>query len=156
MKKMQGKFHMLPKRMAVVLLCGTALSLVPVFAQTPDAPPPPPPPAQDGMGRGPGGGMGHGPMEMMSKELNLTEDQKPKVAAIMEERRKQMNALRADTSMTMQEKRPKMMAIMKDSNDRVKALLTDEQSQKFDEIMAHMRQRRGPGGDGPPPPPPPQ
>src|SRR5688500_12160737 len=57
-------------------------------------------------------------LEMMAKELGLTEDQKAKVRAIKDE------------------KHEKMAAVMKESRDRVNALLTPEQQKKFENMKS--------------------
>ena len=92
---------------------------------------------------------------MMTKQLNLTPDQATQVKAILEDQQKQMMAARNSDSGA--DPREAMMAIRKASNDKIKALLTDDQKPKFDEMLAQQRQRGGGGGQGgPPPPPPPQ
>lgn len=140
-------------------------------AQSQDAPPPPPSGAP-GQGQGMGPGMGRGPggmnnermLDMMTKRLNLNEDQKSQVKTILDDRRKQMQALRQDTTIAQDDKRPKVMGIMQTSNDKIKAVLNDDQKKEFDTMMQEMRQRRnGPGGgpgagpgagpQNPPPPP---
>lgn len=97
-------------------------------------------------------------LQMMTKQLNLTPDQVTKVKAIDADDRQQMMALRNDTSMSQDDRRSKMMAMRKDRESKIKAVLTDDQKVKFDEMQAKMRERRmehGNGGDAPPPPPPP-
>lgn len=137
--------RVLPMSMAAIALCCTTLVGAPMRALGQDTPPPPaqgqetPPPPAQGQGRG----MMMNPkaqLDMMSTHLNLTDDQKPKVQAILEDRQKQM------------------MAIMQGSNEKIKALLTDDQKTKFDAMMARMRGGRGPqaGGEATPPMPPPK
>ena len=148
---MKTMFRPLPMSMAAVALCCATMIGTPARALGQDTPPP----ARQGRG------MGMDPkaqLDMMSTQLNLTDEQKPKVQAILEDRQKQMTALRADTTIAPEDRRPKMMAIMQGSNDKIKALLTDDQKTKFDAMMAQMRGGRGGqgGGQGAPPPPPPQ
>jgi Spy/CpxP family protein refolding chaperone len=102
--------------------------------------------------------MGEHQLEFLTKKLNLTPDQVTQVKAINDDARKQMMALREDTSIAQADKRAKMMDIQKASQDKIRALLTDDQKTKFDALQAQMRERRGDhgGGDGPPPPPPQQ
>ncbi len=157
MKTMRPMFRALPMSMATIALCCTTLLIAPVGAHGQDTPPAT---TAQGPMQGPMQGRGRGMMmdpkaqvEMMSKQLNLTDEQKPKVQAILEDRQKQMQALRADSSLAPADRRPKMMAIMQSSDEKIKALLTDEQKTKFDTMMSQMRGRRGgPGGPGGPPP----
>jgi protein CpxP len=144
-------------RVAVLALGATALSSLPGMAQDPSAPLPPPQ-DQAGPRHGGAGGMRGNQVEFLTKKLNLTPDQVTQVKAIDADTMKQMMALRSDTSLTADEKKPKMMDIHKASQDKIRALLTDDQKTKFDELQAQMRERRGDhgGGDGPPPPAPQQ
>jgi Spy/CpxP family protein refolding chaperone len=95
-------------------------------------------------------------LDMMTKALSLTPDQVTQVKAILDDQQKQMMAARNSDSGA--DPREAMMAIRKASNDKIKALLTDDQKPKFDEMMSQQRGRGGYGGGqgGPPPPPPTQ
>ena len=107
--------------------------------------------AQDAKkGRGPGGGGGRG---MMSAEQRierleeavgkLTDAQKAKIKDIYAKTSEKMQALSDD------ERREKGMELMRDSGRAVRAVLTEEQQKKYDEMMAQMGQGRGgPGGGG--------
>jgi protein CpxP len=96
-------------------------------------------------------------VEFLTKKLNLTADQVTQVKAIDDDSRKQMRALREDTSTPGSDKRDKMMDIHKASQDKIRAVLTDDQKTKFDALQTEMREHRGNRGGGPggPPPPPP-
>lgn len=98
-------------------------------------------------------------VEFLTKKLSLTPDQVTQVKAIEDDSRKQMMALREDTSIAGADKRAKMMDIHKAAQDKIRALLTDDQKTKYDALQAEMRERMenrrgGPGGPPPPPPPP--
>lgn len=88
-------------------------------------------------------------LEMMKNQLNLNDTQTAQIKAIFEDERTKMEALRADTSSTMQEKRPKMEAIRQDEETKVEAVLTPDQKTKYEAMRERMRGRRQ--GDGPPP-----
>ena len=146
-------------RRVAALLCGAVLAAAPALAQDAGGPPPPPPPGQHGPG---GPGM---MMRGMDRELNLTADQKTQVHAIMEETRTKAEALRDNSSLSQKDRREQMMKLHEDSMAKVRALLTDEQKTKFDQMQKERREHmRGPRGEGagqgegsaPPPPPPPQ
>jgi Spy/CpxP family protein refolding chaperone len=107
--------------------------------------------AQDAKkGRGPGGSGGRG---MMSAEQRierleeavgkLTDDQKAKIKDIYAKTSEKMQGLSDD------ERREKGMELMRESGRAVRAVLTEEQQKKYDEMMAQMGQGRGgPGGGG--------
>jgi Spy/CpxP family protein refolding chaperone len=91
--------------------------------------------------------------EMLTKQLNLTSEQQPKVLEILKSEQSQMQSLRSDTSLSQQDRRAKMMEIRKTSNDQVRALLDSDQQKKWDEMQARREQRgenRQHGQGGPP------
>jgi periplasmic protein CpxP/Spy len=141
-------------QVVLLALCTTALSALPAMAQdqTPAA-------TQDQAGPQ-HGGRGSGQreehqLEFLTKKLNLTPDQVSQVKAIDDDTRKQMMALRDDTSTPKADKHAKMMDIHKASQDKIRAVLTDDQKTKYDALQAEMRERRESheGGQGAPPPP---
>jgi periplasmic protein CpxP/Spy len=81
--------------------------------------------------------------EMLTKHLNLTSDQQPKVLDILKSEQSQMESLRSDTSTSPDDRRSKMMDIHKTSNGQIRALLNADQQKKFDAMEA----RRGQGGN---------
>jgi Spy/CpxP family protein refolding chaperone len=93
-----------------------------------------------------GGHMGHGPMtperqlQRLSENLNLTDDQKQQIKPILEDRQKQAEQLHSDTSMSMDDKRAKMRSLMEESNNKIRAILNDDQKQKFDKMQERMRE----------------
>ena len=126
------------------------------FAQ--DTPPPPPDQGQAGPPQG-GRGMRMDPtrqLERLTRELSLTTDQQSQIKPMLFERQQKMQALMQNESLSQEDRRTQARTISEGTNNSIKALLTDEQKQKFDAMQANMR-RNGPGGGGPggPPPPPP-
>jgi Spy/CpxP family protein refolding chaperone len=130
-------------RFGAVAICTAALCSTPLLAQ------------------GGGGGM----MRMspddrvaaIDKAVGLTDEQKPKVKAIIEADQKKMMDLR-NSGGDMETIRPKMMEIRTQENTDIKALLTDDQKTKYDAYVASMPMGRGRGnggGSGAPPTPPP-
>ncbi|HUL17459.1 MAG TPA: hypothetical protein VLV88_15785 [Terriglobales bacterium] len=71
--------------------------------------------------------------------LNLTDDQKAQIKKIHEDARSQMDALRADTSLSDADKQAKMRAIHRATMQQVRGVLTPEQRQ---ELRQQMRERR--------------
>jgi len=99
----------------------------------------------------------------MEERLNLTEDQRQKIQAILRDSREESEGIR-------RELRPRLEKNLKATQDRIGEVLTPEQHKTFDELVkrdARRAQRfflegpppppggrRGPGGpDGPGPPP---
>ena len=151
-------------RTALLLLCTAAITAAPasLLAQAPDTPPagqqgPPPDGGPGGYRRG-GPGMEQRQVEMLTKQLNLTPDQVTKLKAIDDDSRQQMMALRDDTSTPRDQKRAKMESIHQAQQSKIKAMLTSDQSAKYDAMQARMRERREERqehqeGAGAPPPP---
>jgi Spy/CpxP family protein refolding chaperone len=84
-------------------------------------------------------------------QLNLTDDQKPKVQAIMDGQRQKMRDLRQDTSLTPEDRRAKMKALREDTTAQMKAVLTPEQFEKWQKMPpAGMRRSNPPPGGNPP------
>ncbi len=86
-------------------------------------------------------------VDAIDKAVTLTNEQKSKVKALLEDDGKKMQALRDAQDPDM---RSKMMDMRKDENEKIKAMLTDDQKPKYDAYVASMPMGR-PGG-GPPPP----
>jgi Spy/CpxP family protein refolding chaperone len=74
-------------------------------------------------------------LHKMEKELKLTADQKTKVEAILSSKRAEMEKMR-DTA------RPQFEAIRMEGEKEIRALLTPDQTPKFDELVQKMEKRR--------------
>ena len=119
------------------------------FAQ--DNPPPPQSPSQDQNmpAQGPGGGRGmrmdpNRQLERLTRELNLTTDQQTQIKPMLVGRQQKMEALFQNQSLSQEDRRTQMRTISEGTNNSIKAILTDDQKQKFDAMQQRMR--RGPGG----------
>jgi len=73
--------------------------------------------------------------DAMRRDLNLSDEQANAVRAILDETRNEYRALRAELRPRFEEPRLKARA-------RIRALLTPEQQQKFDAIVAQQDSRR--------------
>lgn len=89
-------------------------------------------------------------------ELQLTPDQKVKIASIVDDENKQIEAVRNDSSMSLEQKQQKVMQIRQEGSPKIKSILTPEQLQKLTAIQQRMRQEQQQGGSNPPPSNPPQ
>jgi periplasmic protein CpxP/Spy len=78
--------------------------------------------------------------DMLTKRLNLSADQKTKVADIFKSEQEQMQKIHADASVSQPDRRAKMVDIHKASSDQVRALLNPDQQKKWDEMQAQRDQ----------------
>jgi periplasmic protein CpxP/Spy len=85
-------------------------------------------------------------MDRMSEQLKLTNEQKPKVKAVLEETDKKFQELRNDTSIPQDQRREKMQPLMQEQDKKLKAILTSEQYEKWQKGREEMRRNR-PGGE---------
>jgi Spy/CpxP family protein refolding chaperone len=125
-----------------LLTCNTVLRA----QDSTNTPPAGAPPA----GQRPPGMRGAPNLDMLAKQLELTDEQKTKIKPILEEQAKKIKDLRADTSLLQEDRRAKMKAIRDEVAPKMKEILTPEQFAKFEK----MGQRRGGpqgGGAGAPP-----
>ncbi len=79
-------------------------------------------------------------LERMTTQLNLTDEQKPKVKAVLEETSKKMQGLR---DLPQEERREKMQAAREEETKKLKGILTPEQFKKYEDTMAQFRKKAG-------------
>ena len=84
------------------------------------------------------GGM-HNQMEVMAKYLELTDKQKAKIKPILDQAQQRTKKVRADKSLSPEQKRARMRAIREETWKKINPILTDAQRKK----IAAMRQKRG-------------
>jgi Spy/CpxP family protein refolding chaperone len=77
----------------------------------------------------------HERFEKMRRDLNLTDEQTKSVSAILDDTRNEYRALRAELRPRFEEPRQK-------ARTKIRALLTPEQQQKFDAIVAQQDAQR--------------
>lgn len=83
-------------------------------------------------------------LEWLSKELNLTEEQKAKVKPILEDQEKQMHAIREDSSLSQEQKHEKMMQVHENTHSQINGILTPDQQKKFADLKEqHMGHQKG-------------
>ena len=89
-------------------------------------------------------------LEWLSKELNLTDDQKSQLKPILDDEGKQMRAIHQDTSLTPEQKRDKMKELRESTDPKIEAILTPDQQKKFHEMNQHREHQGKPGSANPP------
>ena len=77
----------------------------------------------------------------LGKRLSLSSDQVAQITPILTARQQQMQTLRADASLSEQDRHTKAHAIMQDTNSKIEAVLTDTQKQQFEQMLAQRRAR---------------
>jgi hypothetical protein len=101
---------------------------------------------------------GHGPAAQPGSstedELQLTNEQKEKLQPIIQEEMVQIDAVRTDNSLTMEQKQAKVAQIKKDHFPKIEAILTPEQRKKLVDMQEKARQQQAPGSHSNPQQPP--
>jgi periplasmic protein CpxP/Spy len=87
----------------------------------------------------------------LAQALGLSDEQKAKVAPILEKAKSDTKAIKADESLTKKQKHEQIEAIRQATQQQLQAVLTPEQFQKFQEIRAEHKGQRGQGGKVPAP-----
>lgn len=85
----------------------------------------------------------------MKTDLNLSDAQVQKLKPLLEANMEKMNALRADTSVSEEQRKEKAHEIRKAGADEIMAVLNPDQKAKFEEEMKKRRKDGPPGGGGP-------
>jgi len=128
----------------IILLTAMALGAFLVFGNTVQA--------QDAAKRGgKGGPTVEQQLERMTKQLELTDAQKPKVKAVLEETRKKRQEIIDDTSLAPRDRRTKAMALVEEQDKKLKGILTPDQYaklQKQREDAKAKAKERAPGEKG--------
>jgi periplasmic protein CpxP/Spy len=86
-------------------------------------------------------------LEQMSKELNLSEEQKGKLKTVFQQEAERMKSLRQDTSLTPEQRREKVRGLREEFAGKIKEVLTKEQNEKWDKL----REQRPDRPQRPPP-----
>ncbi len=104
-----------------------------------------------------GGQWGHGQpptaeqrLQRMTKQLTLSDDQQQKIKPILENESTQMQSLRADSSLSQQDRMAKMQEIRKNTTEQITPILNADQQQKYSDMMSRQGHGRGAPGQNPP------
>lgn len=79
-------------------------------------------------------------VQTLSKKLNLTEDQKNQILPILTDRQQQMQNIRQDSSLSPEDRRTKMRSVFDESDAKIKAVLNDQQKQKYEQMQQERRE----------------
>jgi len=107
-------------------------------AQDTNSPGSTPPPKKDKGGKR-GGFSPEARLERLSTELSLTDEEKPKVKAVLEDTGKQMQATR---DLDQDEARTKRKSIMEDESKKLKDILTPDQYSQYQKIAEGMGKKK--------------
>jgi Spy/CpxP family protein refolding chaperone len=133
-------------RTKATIILGALLSASVMFAQAPDSNQAPAANAPQSAPVQPGDQHRHfDPSQFaahLGKRLNLTSDQVAQITPILSARQQQMQTLRADTSLSVQDRHTKARAIRQDTNSKIEAVLNDQQKQQFEQMLAQRRAHR--------------
>jgi periplasmic protein CpxP/Spy len=75
----------------------------------------------------------------LSKRLGLNSDQVAQIQPILADRQQKVQTLRADTSLSQQDRHTKVHAIMQASDSKIEAVLSDTQKQQFEQMLVQRR-----------------
>lgn len=92
----------------------------------------------------PGKGYGHRGAhmrQMMISKLNLTPQQQDQLKPIFQKQREQAQAIKQDTTLTVDQKKQKFDALRQDTQTQVNSVLTPEQQQQWAQMKAEGKQR---------------
>jgi hypothetical protein len=83
----------------------------------------------------------------LSKRLGFSNDQMiqiglAEITPILTDRQQEMQALRADSSLSKQDRHSKAQAIAQNSNSKIEAVLNDTQKQQFEQMIADRNSHR--------------
>ena len=82
-------------------------------------------------------------MTRLTEALSLTEEQKPKVKAVLEESQKKRQEIFADSSLSREDRMEKLRPIQQDQDKKFKEILTADQYDKYEKMRAELRNRQG-------------
>jgi len=78
-------------------------------------------------------------LQFMTQKLNLDADQQSKLLPILTDRSQQIQAIRADNTLSNKDRREKIRSVMQDSRSKIEAVLNDTQKQQWQQMRQHNR-----------------
>ena len=90
----------------------------------------------------------------LTKKLNLSSDQQAKLKPILEDQRKQMEAVHNDSSLSREDRFSKMQTLRQSSDTEIRGVLNEDQQKNFDKMREEQKDRmknwHKDGGNAPP------
>lgn len=80
-------------------------------------------------------------IQMLTKRLNLTDDQQKQILPILTDQQQQMRSILNDKSLSATDRRTKAQTVREDSETKIKAVLNDSQKQTWDQMQQQRRER---------------
>jgi len=81
-------------------------------------------------------------LKQLTEQLALTAEQKPKIEALLKEQGEKMRALFQDRNAPREDARKKMTDMRTEFTGKIKAVLTKEQGEKYDKVVAEQAAKR--------------
>lgn len=78
----------------------------------------------------------------LTELLTLTDEQKPKIEALVKEQGEKVRAIFADQNTPQEDRRKKMTEMRTEFAGKIKAVLTKEQGEKYDKFVAEQAAKR--------------
>ena len=88
-------------------------------------------------------------VERMARALNLSDNQKSRIVAILQDAKNQMQSQRGNKNLTREQKQERRRAMREQTKNRINAVLTPQQRDKMAQMQERRRQRREQNGDAP-------
>ena len=90
-------------------------------------------------------------LEEMSKQLNLTDDQKAKLKPVLQDEAQQLQAVHNDTSLSHDQKMAKVKEIREAHKPQINDILTPDQQKKWEEMKKKAKEQKEKKSEAPPP-----
>jgi len=75
-------------------------------------------------------------VKYLTKELNLTEEQRARIKSALEDEQKWMSSLKQDSPLSPEDRRAKFEEIKKDTSQQIRRILNKDQLKKYDELQS--------------------
>ncbi len=81
-------------------------------------------------------------VRMLTKRLNLTQDQQNQILPILTARQQQMESIFSDASLSKKDRHEKMTAVREQSESQLETVLNDTQKAQYEQMRQQQRDRR--------------
>lgn len=78
----------------------------------------------------------------LGRQLGLSAGQISQIEPVLADRRRQLENVRTDPTLTPQQRRSQTRGIMRDSNSKIEAVMTDSQKQQYEQMLQGRRKAR--------------